>query len=245
MMGSVMVESFLRRLGEEQARRILRIAIREQSAVLLESGRDLSSNDQAGYILGGDDDSLTVILSQREGLASDTKTSEKELDCRIFLGEETYFFTTRIVEVDRVGPSPAVRIALPKTVFVEGRRQCQRARFAESSSVEIAGKDHGVPWVAKGKLCNVGADGIAVLVAREAADRMSEEESLTVSFQLPGCASAFALSAFVRGKTPASAPDRVILRTQFVRGCTAEMEKHLDVLSGYLDDHFSRGKRGE
>jgi len=236
----LITEPFLRQLGSDQTRRALKLAVRERASIMLESDQNSAAAEYIGYILDGNENGLVVILNANANLAADPRNIDRRWNVRFFLGEETYLFSARILDIDGTGPLPAIRLALPDGLFAEARRKFQRARFAESADVEITFVDDRPPASATGKLCNVSADGIAVLVDENITRDRPPHPTVTVRFDLPHCGEPFVLPSFVRALTPAGTHEKTIIRLQFVRNASVRSDRLLQNLQRYLDDYFGR-----
>jgi hypothetical protein len=244
MSADVSTQIFLRRLNHEQTHRTVRIAVRENAPVLLEPKTVPEPGEFTGHIHGGNEDDFVVVLNPNQDRMSDYLNSE-EWVARVLLGNDTYQFLTRIVETDFTGPSAAVRLAVPQTLYVEARRKYQRLRFAESSTVELVLDKTDGPQSAVGKLCNISAGGLAVLMTEEVVDRLGPGTGMTVKFTLPGCPDTYAIPVSVRAITPAGSPDSIILRMEFDRDASGEAAGAVVALERHLDSFLGRKRPPE
>jgi len=237
MLAALGTQPFLRRLDDAQAERLLGLAVRENASVLIEPTSDPPSPVLIGHVLSGDSDGMVLVLNSDDSPVVES-LCKREWEVRVLLGEQTYSFVTRILETDNRGPSLAAYIPWPEQLYAEMRRKYQRFRFAEPSSVQLAWQYQGCRFSATGELCNVGADGMAVLIDNTA-DNIAEGTALTVQFKLPACPDFFVVPAFVRALTSAGDAAHIIVRIRFHRGASEKTDHALAVLDQFLHEYIA------
>jgi hypothetical protein len=138
----------------------------------------------------------------------------------ILLGENRYLFDSDIIEVTAFAGQEPVRMYLsrPEIVHVAQRRRFRRFQPAKSGRVELR-------WLSEadtitstlGWLLNVSGDGLACRVEATVADQLLIDDHVQVEFRLSSDdTDNYVLDAILCAKTPASAPERIILGVQFI-----------------------------
>ncbi len=94
------------------------------------------------------------------------------------------------------------------------RRRFWRASVHESTTVQITGDQSAAP--SRGALLNVSPDGLACLACGADAEGWSVGDRLHMRFALDGDEQLYSVDATLRAKTPASDPEQIILRFQFL-----------------------------
>ncbi len=178
-----------------------------------------------GYLICGDESALLMEVTGRPAVEF-ARIIKAVCDVKIYT-DKRYCFHSTITETPSWGDSRSIAITRPDSISVLDRRKSLRAKLAPSSKVALRWTHSGTARRQTVNLLNVSADGMACRLDASLATQFDQQETIDVTFDLPGHRRPFDLKARVTNTTPGS-EGWTILGLQFV--ATAKDSEAIEAL---------------
>lgn len=166
-----------------------------------------------GYLICGDESALLMEVTGQPAIDFE-QIIKVACDVKIYT-DKRYCFHSTITGTPSWGDSRSIAITRPATLSVLDRRKSLRAKLAPSSKVALRWTQSETAHRQIVNLLNVSADGMACRLDASLATQLDQQETIDVTFDLPGHRRPFDLKARVTNTTPGS-EGWTILGLQFV-----------------------------
>jgi hypothetical protein len=198
-------------LSPRQTARMLALALRHETSVVLEPRAWLGINGLEGRLTGADAEVLRVETSAPP-LEDTQLLLSMYCDGAFTLGEERYLFSATVRDAALRGKLCDIELMRPKQIQVCQRRRFLRVKLPASIAVSFR-RDNAYP--ATGVLYNVSGDGLACLLYESHTQGLLVGDRVKVRFALPGCDQPFELPSTVRSLRPAGEPGHCLIGVEF------------------------------
>lgn len=191
---------------------VLESAIHTNSPIVLESPAfpEITIN---GFLICGDESALLMEVTGRPSVDF-TRIIDAACEAKIYT-DKRYCLHSTITATPSWGDSHSIAIVRPRHIAVLDRRRSLRAKLAPSSKVSLRWTESAGDRSQNVNLLNVSAEGMACRLEEAVATRLDPQQTLEVTFDLPGHRKPFELEARVTNTTPGS-EGWTILGLQFV-----------------------------
>jgi hypothetical protein len=242
-------------LNARQSARTIGQAVRYQATALIEPGMWPDTDGLKGRLVALGPDTVRVEITEPPILTPDAAVGNF-CDVTLLLGNDRFVFNTHAVSAERAGANWHLDLARPAKLQVCQRRRFWRVNLAESSQVQLRWEQGGADGRdgrdgcdgcedcegrVTGSLCNISGEGLACLVEADAASDLLIGETVSTSFELPGCSERFELDAVLCNKTPTARQDRLIIGMQFLEPASLGMSGPARRLNEFLVQRYGSG----
>ncbi len=198
-------------LNDRDSARLLTAAERRRAGVGISPPR--CGTTVSGLVTRVTDRTVDVAARDIEPL---DQAHDQSAPCTVTvqLPGQSFWFDTTVIQLDRSTTPAQITLRRPVCVTTHQRRRFWRAPVRQSSTVLIS-TDQNSP-ICRGTMLNVSPDGLACRTGRDDVEQYAVDDRLTVRFTIEGDDDPYELPVQMKSITPASGPDQVILRFQFI-----------------------------